>query len=207
MEALLSAKAHTSPVAKGAGDVVLDLDETCEAVQSMRAADSEEPAEAKKGHTAAVVPALSEISRVALFGVLFLAFGLLLAIVYMLPPLLSVDEGEKFLWRPRSARDFELDKRVLVRYRNEHAWQLVLGMAVIFVMLQTFCVPASGTTMNVLAGCIFSETLPSGEYIIALPMAVLCVSMGAVLCYLISYLSLRELVTVRACPACSLTSR
>jgi hypothetical protein len=195
MEALLSAKAHASPVVKGHSDVVLDIEDTSEAAESMRAGDNEESAEAKKGHTAAV-PALSELSRVALIGALLLAFFLLLATVYMLPPLLSVDEGDKFLWRPRSARDFELDKRVLVRYRDEHAWQLVLGMSVIFVMLQTFCVPASGTTMNVLAGCIFSETLPSGEYIIALPMAVLCVSLGAVLCYLISYLSLRELVTV-----------
>merc|ERR1719329_1595300 len=49
--------------------------------------------------------------------------------------------------------------------------------------------------MNVLAGCIFSETLPSGEYLIALPMAILCVSFGAVMCYLISYISLRELIT------------
>lgn len=198
MEALLGAKAHVSPAVKGASDVVLDIarEDACEAAAAVRpGVELDEPADAKKGHTVGG-PALPEFSRVALCGLVLLAAGILLAIVYMLPPLMSVDEGDKFLWRPRSASDFELDKRVLVRYRNEHAWQLVVGMAVMYIALQTLCVPASGTTMNVLAGCIFSETLPSGEYLIALPMAVLCVSMGAVLCYLISFLSLRELVTV-----------
>jgi hypothetical protein len=200
MEALLGTKAHASPAVKGASDVVLDMarEDAGEAAAAVRpGVEIDEPADVKKGHTAASPGStLPEFSRVALCGLVLGVVGILLAIFYMLPPLVSVDEGDKFLWRPRSASDFELDKRVLVRYRNEHAWQLVVGMAVMYIALQTFCVPASGTTMNVLAGCIFSETLPSGEYLIALPMAVLCVSMGAVLCYLISFLSLRELVTV-----------
>ena len=191
---LLSAKAHASPMVKDGTEVVLVFDE-----ESKEAADSrrlhvdgaEHTAAARKGHTLGAEP-----SRFWAFAAVILAFWFLFAVVYMLPPLPTVEDGRKFVWRPRSAGDFELDKRVLARYRDEHAWQLLLGMAVVYIILQTFCVPASGTSMNVLAGCIFSETLPSGEYLIALPMAVLCVSFGAVMCYLISYISLRELITV-----------
>jgi hypothetical protein len=191
---LLSAKAHASPMVKDGTEVVLVFDE-----ESKEAADSrrlhidgaEHTAAARKGHTLG-----AESSRFWACAAVILAFWFLFAVVYMLPPLPTVEDGRKFVWRPRSAGDFELDRRVLARYRDEHAWQLLLGMAVVYIILQTFCVPASGTSMNVLAGCIFSETLPSGEYLIALPMAVLCVSFGAVICYLISYISLRELITV-----------
>ena len=148
----------------------------------------------RKGHSPGLA-ALPEHSRSAVLMTLVVSFGVLLATLYMLPPLRQVQEGDKFLWRPRSADDFELDKRVLVRYREENVLQLLLGMASVFIILQTFCVPGSGTTLNVLAGCIFSETLPRGEYLVALPMAVVCVSFGAVLCYLVSYLSLRALVS------------
>lgn len=200
LEALLSAKAHASPMAKDGAEVVLVFhdEEADEARQRLHVDGVEHMAAARKGHTAGAEP-----SRFAACGAVVLAFGFLFAVVYMLPPLLTVEEGSKFVWRPRSTGDFELDKRVLVRYRDEHAWQLLLGMAVVYIILQTFCVPASGTSMNVLAGCIFSETLPSGEYLIALPMAILCVSFGAVMCYLISYISLRELITVCPHPRCS----
>ena len=154
----------------------------------------EHTAATRKGHSPSLA-ALPEHSRSAVLLTLVVSFGVLLATVYMLPPLRQVQEGDKFLWRPRSADDFELDKRVLVRYREENVLQLLLGMASVFIILQTFCVPGSGTTLNVLAGCIFSETLPRGEYLVALPMAVVCVSFGAVLCYLVSYLSLRALVS------------
>jgi hypothetical protein len=185
---------------KDGTEVVLVFDE-----ESKEPADSrrlhvdgvEQTAAARKGHGSGPQgPHGGEPSRFWACAAVILAFCFLFAVVYMLPPLPTVEGGRKFVWRPRSAGDFELDKRVLARYRDEHAWQLLLGMAVVYIILQSFCVPASGTSMNVLAGCIFSETLPSGEYLIALPMAVLCVSFGSVICYLISYISLRELITV-----------
>jgi len=200
MDSLLSAKAHVSPMVKdGGSEVVLLLDHDTEDSEDRRlhADDNEHPAAARKGHVPGGV-ALSEPSRVAMFVGVLLAFAFLLSVLYVLPPLSTVEEGDKFLWRPKATSDFELDKRVLVRYRKEQASQLLLGMAVVYIILQTFCVPASGTSMNLLAGCIFSETVPSGEYWIALPMAIMCVSLGAVMAYLISYLSLREFVTVRA---------
>ena len=197
MEALLSSKLHASPMTKDGAEVVLVFheEEAAEARQRLHVDAVEHTAAARKGHTPGAEP-----SRFAAGAAVVLAFVFLFAVAYMLPSLLTVEEGSKFVWRPRSTGDFELDKRVLVRYRDEHAWQLLLGMAVVYVILQTFCVPASGTSMNVLAGCIFSDTLPSGEYLIALPMAILCVSFGAVMCYLISYISLRELITVSPHP-------
>lgn len=195
MESLLSAKAHASPMVKDSSDVVLVFDDDKEPeTRRLHADDNEHLAAARKGHVTggAVLP---ETSRIFMGLVILLAFAFFLAILSMLPRLETVDEGDQFLWRPKATSDFELDKRVLIRYRNEHAWQLLVGMAVVYIILQTFCVPASGTSMNILAGCIFSETVPAGEYLIALPMAIMCVSLGAVMCYLISYLSLREVVT------------
>ena len=193
MESLLSAKAHASPMLKDGGDVAITFDDEEEGADARRlhVDTNDHVAASRKGHSTAGEP-----SRAIVLAAVILVFGFLFAVIYMLPPLMTVEEGDKFLWRPRSTRDFELDKRVLTRYRDEHAWQLLLGMAVVYIFLQTFCVPASGTSMNVLAGCIFSETTPSGEYLIAFPMCVLCVSVGAVLTYLISYISLREIVTV-----------
>jgi len=51
--------------------------------------------------------------------------------------------------------------------------------------------------MNLLAGCIFSDVLPGGEYWIALPFAVLGATLGSTLCYLISSLTCREFVERR----------
>jgi len=154
MEGLLSNKAHASPMSKECEVVVLfDEDNSASAdTRRIHAADDEEhSAAAKKGHVQSGA-SVSEPPRVILIGVLLLSLGCMVAVVLLLPPLEKVDEGDKFLWRPRSASEFELDKRVLVRYRDEHSWQLLVGFSVIYIILQTFCVPASGTSMNVLAG-------------------------------------------------------
>jgi hypothetical protein len=203
-EMLPDAKAHCSPTVGDGGEIKLVVEGEEEGASRRRRCDDDDAAEAldlnvEEFDARKAQPSRSALPgppRITIFFIIALSFGFLITVVYVLPPLLNVEEGDKFLWRPRSARDFELDRRILTRYRDEYAWQLFLGMAAVFIILQTLCVPASGTTMNVLAGCIFSETLPSGEYLIALPMGVLCVSIGAVMCYLISYLSFRELVTV-----------
>jgi hypothetical protein len=57
---------------------------------------------------------------------------------------------------------------------DKHAVSLFVGMCVIYIILQTFCIPGSGTTLNLLAGCIYAEYMPLGEYLIALPYCVFC---------------------------------
>ena len=155
MEALLSNKAHASPMSKECEVVVLFDEEHNSASADTRrihgADDQEHSGGAKKWHVQNGA-SVSEPPRVLLIGVLLLSLGCMVAVVFLLPPLEEVKEGDKFLWRPRSASEFELDKRVLVRYRDEHSWQLLVGFSVIYIILQTFCVPASGTSMNVLAG-------------------------------------------------------
>jgi hypothetical protein len=154
MEALLSNKAHASPMSKECEVLVLfdeDNSASADTRRSHSPDDEEHSAAVKKGHLQSGA-SVSEPPRVLLIGVLLLSLGCMVAVVLLLPPLEKVDEGDKFLWRPRSASEFELDKRVLVRYRDEHSWQLLVGFSVIYIILQTFCVPASGTSMNVLAG-------------------------------------------------------
>ena len=63
--------------------------------------------------------------------------------------------------------------------------------------LQTFCIPGSGTTLNILAGCVFHDLVPHGEFLIALPFAVLCTTAGAMSCYLVSYSTAREVIMRR----------
>lgn len=62
----------------------------------------------------------------------------------------------------------------------KYAFSLFMGMCVVYIFLQTFCVPGSGTTLNLLAGCIFAEYVDLGEYLVALPFAVVCSTVGSV---------------------------
>lgn len=63
--------------------------------------------------------------------------------------------------------------------------------------LQGFCVPGSGTTLNVLAGCIFSDIVKGGEYWIAMPFAMVGATLGSTLCYLISYSTCTDFIQRR----------
>jgi len=119
-------------------------------------------------------------------------------ILSRLPPLSSVETvAEKFVWRPTTAAQFKRDKELLVRYRQAYAWELFVGMTTLNIMLQTFCVPGSATTLNVLAGCLFHDMMPGGEFFVALPFAVLCTTAAAFCCYLISYLTACQIVARR----------
>mmetsp|Transcript_27198 Transcript_27198/g.71660 ORF Transcript_27198/g.71660 Transcript_27198/m.71660 type:complete len:308 (+) Transcript_27198:242-1165(+) len=119
-------------------------------------------------------------------------------VIRSLPSISTVEkENEKFVWRPTTAAHFNRDKQLLLKYREAHTWRLFLGMSLLYIMLQTFCIPGSGTTLNVLAGCVFHDLIPHGEFFIALPYAVMCTTIGAVGCYMISFSTAREFVRRR----------
>ena len=138
--------------------------------------------------------------------------------VRSLPSMSSIErENEKFIWRPSTAAHFQRDKELLLRYREVHAWRLFVGMSLLYIVrsfgnlrlcrglfyygclcrVQTFCIPGSGTTLNILAGCVFHDLVPHGEFLIALPFAVLCTTAGAMSCYLVSYSTAREVIMRR----------
>jgi len=124
------------------------------------------------------------------------AVALMAFVFFTLPPLSTVESpGNKFIWHPIKAEHFRKDKDLLLLYRTQHKWRLLLGMSMIYILMQTFCIPGSGTTMNVLAGCLFKDVVPHGEYVVALPYALGCATAGAVLCYLLSLALLRDFVT------------
>eukprot|EP00281_Chroomonas_sp_CCMP1168_P030998 CAMPEP_0206254076 /NCGR_PEP_ID=MMETSP0047_2-20121206/23501_1 /ASSEMBLY_ACC=CAM_ASM_000192 /TAXON_ID=195065 /ORGANISM="Chroomonas mesostigmatica_cf, Strain CCMP1168" /LENGTH=237 /DNA_ID=CAMNT_0053680345 /DNA_START=1 /DNA_END=711 /DNA_ORIENTATION=- len=112
-----------------------------------------------------------------------------------LPPLSTVESGgEKFVWRPHTAAHFRTDSSLMQAYRSMHKWRLMLGMSVVYIILQALCIPGSGTTLNVLAGCLYTDVMPRGEMLVALPWAVGCTTAGALLTYWISYSTAREWV-------------
>jgi hypothetical protein len=115
----------------------------------------------------------------------FLSVALMLLTLYSLPPIRTVEEhlGKRFEYRPKTREEFVRDKDILVEYRTQYTWRLLLGMTTIYVLLQTFMVPGSGTTMNVLAGCVLKDVTEYGEYTIALPYALLSATVGALMCY------------------------
>jgi len=122
--------------------------------------------------------------------------ALMAFIFFTLPPLSTVESRDnKFIWHPTKAEHFRRDKDLLLAYRTLHKWRLLLGMSMLYILLQTFCIPGSGTTMNVLAGCLFKDVIPHGEYLVALPYALGCATAGAVLCYLLSLALLKDFVS------------
>eukprot|EP00288_Rhodomonas_lens_P003609 CAMPEP_0177735068 /NCGR_PEP_ID=MMETSP0484_2-20121128/24577_1 /TAXON_ID=354590 /ORGANISM="Rhodomonas lens, Strain RHODO" /LENGTH=367 /DNA_ID=CAMNT_0019248603 /DNA_START=130 /DNA_END=1233 /DNA_ORIENTATION=+ len=132
---------------------------------------------------------------------LFFAAGMvvLFLILYMLPPLRSVPDGDKFVYKPTTARELEFDKNVLLQYRDLHSERLLLGMCAVYILTQTFCLPGSGTTLNLLAGALYTEFMPYGEFFVAMPFCMLSTAVGALMCWALSFLTARDLVT-RAFP-------
>jgi len=136
----------------------------------------------------------SDISKTKLFLVFVLVLLILFSVVVSLPEISSVEGGSEFEWSPRSVQDFIKDKNLLLRYRDAYSGRLLIGIMVIYIISQTFCVPSSGTVLNLLVGYIYSEVTHNGEYVVALPVAIFCASSGAVMTYLLSYFTCRGLV-------------
>jgi len=105
-----------------------------------------------------------------------------------------VEGGAEFIWRPTSRAHFEKDTQLMIRYRDFHSWRLLVAMAAVYLLAQTLCIPGSGTSLNVLAGCLYSDMMPGGEYLIALPLCMFGAAVGATSCYMLSYLTCRSVV-------------
>ncbi|ETN73777.1 hypothetical protein NECAME_13429 [Necator americanus] len=103
--------------------------------------------------------------RVLIVCGLFLSFVLLLFIIYCNFPELEEEHRELFKY-PRSLEDAKGLGRVLLHYKEQHMFTVLFGVVVVYIMLQSFAVPV----------CFCSAT-------------------GASVCYLLSYMLGRDLVT------------
>jgi hypothetical protein len=48
--------------------------------------------------------------------IFILVLGLLFLVIYSIPPLSSIENGERFVWRPSKVEDFRLDKDLMIAY-------------------------------------------------------------------------------------------
>lgn len=87
---------------------------------------------------------------------------------------------------PASLDDAKSLGNVLSRYKNTYFPQVLCGVAVTYVFLQTFAIPGS-IFLSILSGYLFPFPL-------ALVLVCACSAIGASFCYLLSYLVLRPLL-------------
>ena len=131
--------------------------------------------------------ALSENGRALVsLGCLFLLFTLLLTGVYLNFPEMNPEEKARFKY-PRNIEDAKEVGLLLSQYKEEHFAVVLCGVVVVYVMLQSFAIPGS-IFLSILSGYLF-------PFYLALFVVCSCSSLGASICYLISNLIGRKLVT------------
>ncbi|XP_046581670.1 transmembrane protein 41B-like [Haliotis rubra] len=120
-----------------------------------------------------------------ILGLIFLASLLALGVVYLNFPKLDQDEVQ-YIKLPRDIDDAKNLGRVLSRYKDRYFYQVLIGVFVMYIFLQTFAIPGS-IFLSIICGYLFS-------YYIALFGVCLASAVGASFCYLLSYLVGRRLV-------------
>ncbi|KAJ3657769.1 hypothetical protein Zmor_009552 [Zophobas morio] len=126
-------------------------------------------------------------TRVALISVLIIFIGSLFALflVYKTFPKVT-DEERQFIKLPWNIEDAKQLGIVLSRYKTDHYFQVMTGVFITYIFLQTFAIPGS-LFLSVLSGFLFPFT-------IALILVCTCSALGASLCFLLSQLLGRKLV-------------
>ncbi|TMS34591.1 hypothetical protein L596_002149 [Steinernema carpocapsae] len=128
------------------------------------------------------VVALRHVAAIA--GILA-AYVSVLGLVYSHFPELSPEESSHFIL-PKNLDDAKNLGLVLSRYKNEHFYTVLAGVASTYLMLQSFAIPGS-IFLTILSGYLFPFT-------IALPLVCACSACGAAVCYFVSLLVGRKLV-------------
>ncbi|KAL3076250.1 hypothetical protein niasHS_013521 [Heterodera schachtii] len=120
----------------------------------------------------------------ALSSVVFIYFAALLTI-YLRFPELRPEEWAHFRY-PQTIDDAKRLGRVLIRYKDQHFYTVLSGVAAIYLILQSFAIPGS-IFLTILSGYLFSFPL-------ALALVCLCSAAGATVCYFLSQMFGRSLV-------------
>ncbi|XP_023291361.2 transmembrane protein 41 homolog [Lucilia cuprina] len=105
--------------------------------------------------------------------------------VYMIFP--QLDESEKQHMKiPRDIQDAKMLAKVLDRYKDMYYFEVMFGVIVAYIFLQTFAIPGS-LFLSILLGFLY-------RFPVALFLICFCSSLGATLCYCLSNLVGRRLI-------------
>lgn len=128
-----------------------------------------------------LTPKTALLLLVLIFGVaaIFLAF------VYSSFPEIEVAEAQHVKF-PKDIEDAKKLGAVLSRYKDRYYLEVLCGVAVTYLFLQTFAIPGS-IFLSIVSGYLFS-------FPVALILVCFCSATGASFCYLLSYLAGRPLV-------------
>lgn len=132
-----------------------------------------------------VVDTLSTRTALICVAIIFLSSLFLLWVVYASFPNLSEDEKShiKIPWNIEQAKQLGI---VLNRYKDDNYLQVLGGVFITYIFLQTFAIPGS-LFLSILSGFLF-------PFFAALILVCTCSAIGASLCFLLSQLLGRKLV-------------
>ncbi|CAH2015611.1 unnamed protein product [Acanthoscelides obtectus] len=117
--------------------------------------------------------------------VIFLTSLTALFLVYQTFPNVTEEEKQhiKLPWNMEDAKQLGI---VLNRYKSDHYYQVMAGVFITYIFLQTFAIPGS-LFLSILSGFLFPFTM-------ALALVCTCSMIGATLCFMLSQLLGRKLV-------------
>ncbi|EDW82709.1 uncharacterized protein Dwil_GK24991 [Drosophila willistoni] len=116
---------------------------------------------------------------------IFIASLATMCYVYAIFPELNAAE-KQHLKIPRDIQDAKMLAKVLDRYKDMYYFEVMFGVVVAYVFLQTFAIPGS-LFLSILLGFLY-------KFPIALFLICFCSALGATLCYTLSNLVGRRLI-------------
>lgn len=114
-------------------------------------------------------------------------FTSLFAMIYVYAMFPRLEESEKqYIKVPFDIEDAKQLGRVLDRYKDLYYLEVMFGVILVYIFLQTFAIPGS-LFLSILSGFLYN-------FPVALTLVCFCSALGATLCYLLSQLVGRRLV-------------
>lgn len=114
-------------------------------------------------------------------------FTSLFAMIYVYAMFPELDESEKqYIKVPFDIEDAKQLGRVLDRYKDLYYLEVMSGVVLVYIFLQTFAIPGS-LFLSILSGFLYN-------FPVALTLVCFCSALGATLCYLLSQLVGRRVV-------------
>lgn len=121
---------------------------------------------------------------IAFVGVVLSAVGML-SLIYINMPELRPEERVD-LKLPRNLEEAKRLGLLLSKYKDEHFYTVLCGIATVYILLQSFAIPGS-IFLTILSGYLF-------PFFVALFLVCSCSACGALVCYFLSHLLGRQLV-------------
>lgn len=148
------------------------------------------PASNGKAPASPAVSADQDEERSARKSLIILAaifFTSLFAMIYVYAMFPKLEESEKqYIKVPFDIEDAKQLGRVLDRYKDLYYLEVMFGIILVFIFLQTFAIPGT-LFLSILSGFLYN-------FPVALTLVCFCSALGATLCYLLSQMVGRRLV-------------